>query len=133
MAGASTWAVLRIPPVAGGPAAAAQALAAGVAAADEEHPAHDERRDQREADRQQQEARQAAYPEPEPDCSRRPSTATPIGPQPRGQVECAGQALRRRARAAVAPGAVVWAKSCPALGRGMEAITLPSPSIAATQ
>ena len=57
-------------------------------------------------------------PEPEPDCSfAGPSTATPSARSRAARSNAPGRPFVG-ARAAVAPGAVVWAKSCPGLGLG---------------
>jgi hypothetical protein len=63
-----------------------------------------------------------------------PSTATPSARRRAARSKAPGRPFAAARGAAAAPGAVDWPKSWPALGRGMAAaITLPSPSIAATQ
>ena len=73
-------------------------------------------------------------PEPESAAaSAGPSTATPSARRRAARSKAPGRPSVA-APVAAEPGGVAWAKSWPGLGRGMaEAMTLPSPSIAATQ
>ncbi len=74
-------------------------------------------------------------PEPESAAaSAGPSTATPSARRRAARSKAPGRPWVAAPVAAAGLGAVDWAKSWPALGRGMAAaMTLPSPSMAATQ